>query len=495
MTAAVAEPEGIVRRVFRDVLRSIRKAQNPSGIMAALFLPPDVAAELAQPGGVPTDQLHVTLKIFAPDAAAVTPEDIDELAANISRAARDMHALSGNVSGVGRFNGDQAGGGQDVIYATLDVDDLVELYQRLSWICLGDEVRPDEQHDWQPHVTLAYGNNLELPAVPSIPVRFDRLTLAVGGERREYLFAGADVAPVAKAEWTEEVIAALPDASFAVVKADGRSLPYRDAAGVVDLAHLRKALSQVPTADLADPDRAAAAKALASAATEILAKALTDAGEAVAKAEGEAGIRGELELEALDLADDGVVIRAGGTGGRYYLAKASDSGAFTTADLMPGGMRAPQQGPSRRRRPKAPPPPAAADMPIKKYAVVKEAPEQRYTLGVAYPASQVGKAADPKDVDAHQEMMTADELEAAAWRFMASGASPSGTMHKDGTGGAGQVVESYIYRGPTWKVEGEVVEPGDWMLGVVWDETTWGRIKAGELNGYSLQGLAAREPA
>lgn len=122
------------------------------------------------------------------------------------------------------------------------------------------------------------------------------------------------------------------------------------------------------------------------------------------------------------------------------------------------------------------------------YRVVKAAaaddPDARYTLGIAYPADRV---------DVHGEYTDADELEKAAWRFAKAGFNASGIQHKTGTGGAGQVVESYIYRGPDWQIGDEVVKAGDWLLGVIWEPTAWDQIKKGALTGFSIQGFAKRE--
>lgn len=115
-------------------------------------------------------------------------------------------------------------------------------------------------------------------------------------------------------------------------------------------------------------------------------------------------------------------------------------------------------------------------------SVVSKKDEQRYTLGVAYPSSEV---------DAHNEYATEKEVELAAWKFLVR--SPKvGLMHKDGTEGAGQVVESYIYRGPDWTMNDQTVKSGDWLLGVVWDEKAWGLIKEGTIRGFSMQGYAKR---
>ncbi len=121
--------------------------------------------------------------------------------------------------------------------------------------------------------------------------------------------------------------------------------------------------------------------------------------------------------------------------------------------------------------------------------VLKASEEQRYTLGLAYGANlpDVGKAAD-----GFQDFAGPEALEQAAWAFMRKGGRV-GLDHRKGTGGAGTVVESYIWRGPDWaQANGFVVKSGDWLLGVVWSPEAWADIKAGRRSGYSPQGMARR---
>lgn len=125
------------------------------------------------------------------------------------------------------------------------------------------------------------------------------------------------------------------------------------------------------------------------------------------------------------------------------------------------------------------------------YRVVKADDEQKYTLGVAYPADEI---------DSHGDFTDAAQLERAAWGFMANVIAKNdpgvGTDHADGTDGAARVVESYIYRGPTWVDEesGEVIaKEGDWLVGAVWTDEGWERVKKDELTGWSIQGLAYRD--
>jgi len=120
-----------------------------------------------------------------------------------------------------------------------------------------------------------------------------------------------------------------------------------------------------------------------------------------------------------------------------------------------------------------------------KYTVVKATPDQQFTLGVAYPA---------KEIDSHGDFASAADVEKAAWRFLVKGAKV-GLMHRQGTDGAGFVVESYIYRFEPTTYNGQSIEPGDWLLGVLWTDPAWADIKAGRITGFSIQGLAMRRPS
>lgn len=126
-----------------------------------------------------------------------------------------------------------------------------------------------------------------------------------------------------------------------------------------------------------------------------------------------------------------------------------------------------------------------------RFSVVKQSEEMRYTLGVAYPANQT---------DAHKDKISPEDLEKAAHSFirrmytMKDGRLPpnAGLMHQAGTDLAGEVVESYIYRGPDWDVGDQKVRAGDWLLGVIWSEDAWTNIRKGKFKGYSIQGWAIR---
>lgn len=121
--------------------------------------------------------------------------------------------------------------------------------------------------------------------------------------------------------------------------------------------------------------------------------------------------------------------------------------------------------------------------------VVKSVDERRYTLSMGYPAYSPDVAVAR---DGHLDFASDNEVEQAAWGYLAKGGEV-GMHHADGTEGAGRIVESYIYRGPDWQVGEQVIKSGDWLIGTIWSQSAWDAIKAGEIQGTSMQGTAKRK--
>lgn len=122
-----------------------------------------------------------------------------------------------------------------------------------------------------------------------------------------------------------------------------------------------------------------------------------------------------------------------------------------------------------------------------------EGSEQRFCLGLAYPADRPDQAVA---ADGYRDFVKAENLERAAWSFMVKSRN-IGVGHQVGTGGAAQVVESHIHRAGPWQVTGAdgstfTVQNGDWLVGVVFTPEAWQAVKAGRLNGFSPQGSARR---
>ena len=115
---------------------------------------------------------------------------------------------------------------------------------------------------------------------------------------------------------------------------------------------------------------------------------------------------------------------------------------------------------------------------------------RRFVLGVAY---------GPNDLDGHEEFMTPQTVEDAAWSFMDDDGRQIGLYHADGTLGHARVVESSVYRGPDWEMTDaaggtQVVKAGDWLLGAIFDPQAWAMVLAGKVQGWSIDGAGRRRP-
>lgn len=127
--------------------------------------------------------------------------------------------------------------------------------------------------------------------------------------------------------------------------------------------------------------------------------------------------------------------------------------------------------------------------------ILREAADKQYTLGVAWSTEPDKRPA----MDGHRVKIAPDVLERTAWNFMRQ--RKVGLFHQDGTEGHGEVVESYIYRGPDWELtdaygEKQLIRSGYWLVGILWDDPAWGLIKRRKLvKGLSPQGFAVFKPA
>lgn len=126
--------------------------------------------------------------------------------------------------------------------------------------------------------------------------------------------------------------------------------------------------------------------------------------------------------------------------------------------------------------------------------VEKAVEEQRFLLTFAYQAGPDPRIA--KGADGFRDFFSSVELEKAAWSFLRNG-PVGGLFHADGTTGHVEIVESSIHRADPWVIKAvdgsEVtVNPGDWIVGLICDETAWDLYKRGLVGGVSLQGAAKR---
>ena len=122
------------------------------------------------------------------------------------------------------------------------------------------------------------------------------------------------------------------------------------------------------------------------------------------------------------------------------------------------------------------------------YVTVEKA-ESRYTLGPVYV---------PGLEDAHGETIDANDLQKAIWDWVRSGEREINLQHTEKV--AGEMVEILTLPFP---MEAMLSVPGEGVtkhtfpkdtpfMGVIWEPWAWEMVKAGDLRGYSIGGLANR---
>lgn len=134
--------------------------------------------------------------------------------------------------------------------------------------------------------------------------------------------------------------------------------------------------------------------------------------------------------------------------------------------------------------------------PVYRSAVTKAVEEKRFTLGPLYPATDAPTLAS---LDAHNEFVTSDDLQASVWKYMRNNDRRIRLQHTDGTE-IGECVELMCMPGPVTVPlrlpSGQVVEKsfgaGTPFMGVVWNEVGWPLVQKGAIRGYSFGGMAQR---
>lgn len=154
-----------------------------TGLLVALWLDEATAQAIAQPGGEPAENLHITLAIV-PDMADADDLTFARIVAAVDNEAAWTPPLTGTIGGHGRFFGGEDG---DVIYAAPDVPGLTELRQRVVTALTYNptNTRPSDEHGFTPHITLAYvPTGAEMtPELPELNLRFSSVVVVAGSRR------------------------------------------------------------------------------------------------------------------------------------------------------------------------------------------------------------------------------------------------------------------------------------------------------------------------
>jgi hypothetical protein len=123
----------------------------------------------------------------------------------------------------------------------------------------------------------------------------------------------------------------------------------------------------------------------------------------------------------------------------------------------------------------------------KQIPIAKIDAERRLVYGVVY---------EPNVADAHDDMMTAPEIEKACHGFMERYATLEGDTGVDHVSSVGRhqlpIVENFIAPAD-YKLGKQVVKAGTWiMVAKAKDEQLWKDVKAGTYTGWSFEGFGRR---
>lgn len=161
-------------------------AAEPMGAMVALVPSMSDATRLAIPGGMPADQLHVTLKYLGPATNYDLAMRADIVQA-IENAVTSWYAVTAMAFGGAIWNPQ---GNSPVVVLQLNGDDLTALYQ-----CVCDALMrwqpwmpEDYPEPWAAHMTLAESDKLtDLAQTLSRvgPVTLDRVRIAFAGQNAD----------------------------------------------------------------------------------------------------------------------------------------------------------------------------------------------------------------------------------------------------------------------------------------------------------------------
>lgn len=165
---------------------------NSGGVMVALYPDDETAGRLAHKGGLPPEELHVTLAYLGDvDGAEFTKDDV---VAAVRAAVAGASPFGGQIGGIGMFPPGESG---TPIWAPVDLPALPTLREGIvraldEGPTAGAVAR---DHGYTPHMTLGYDLETADPVAPA-PVQFDRATVVWGKERVDVPFGPQPTPPL-----------------------------------------------------------------------------------------------------------------------------------------------------------------------------------------------------------------------------------------------------------------------------------------------------------
>lgn len=160
-----------------------------SGGMVALRMTDEDAARLAVEGGLPPEDLHLTLGYLGDDMEQVGSGARERIVRSMTKIAKKIGApIKANGFGVAAFNPGKKDGNGTAIVMNVSGDMLQDVQAatcKALGNCEGDDFTMPEQHSpWHAHTTLTYDDESRVPEYADRigPLTFNRIRVAFGGE-------------------------------------------------------------------------------------------------------------------------------------------------------------------------------------------------------------------------------------------------------------------------------------------------------------------------
>lgn len=230
----LAERGGLTDRDFKDAVKVARghtggkaKAEamaqllaaesDPTGVAVVLPLPQELAATLALEGGLPAEDLHLTIGMIG-RRDEMTDVQLAEALLAVRDAGICCAPITATIGGIGRFMASNGSDAKDVVYLSVDSPALLELRDEVEDALEARGLELQTDHGFTPHITLAYidpGAAMPLDSIEPQSVTFAVLALWAGPQRSVVALIG----PAEQDEGMVEAGAALG------IGPDGKLLP------------------------------------------------------------------------------------------------------------------------------------------------------------------------------------------------------------------------------------------------------------------------------
>lgn len=185
-------PSGLLQESANPMLL-LEGTEQRNGVMVALWPTPSAQRKLAARfyGSIVPEDIHLTLVFFGP-AGKLGHANIATVSSIIDRLATRSPAISGVVSGIGRFNS-TSNTGKDVIYVSFTSPTLDTVRESLIRSLNRSGIPYSTKYGFTPHMTIAYVDQYTLSPIDRLKpfrIRFSRIGLSVGEWRHDYMLGG-----------------------------------------------------------------------------------------------------------------------------------------------------------------------------------------------------------------------------------------------------------------------------------------------------------------